>query len=329
MRFLPPRGDRPYLSLFAPREEAAMPHTEQVRRILSNYEGESPGVLANLARILGHGALGGTGRLVILPVDQGFEHGPHRSFLPNPEAFDPLYHFGLAIEAGLSAYAAPPGFLEAGAAKHAGEVPLILKCNSSDGLGGPADPWPAVTATARDALRLGCCAVGFTIYPGSDHRNEQYGEARELIREARSLGLPAVIWSYPRGHGLTREAETALDVVAYAAHLAAELGAHVIKVKPPKAVLGKEDARKAYEKHPVRMDSLADRVRHVVQCAFQGRRLVVFSGGEAKSAADILEEARQIRAGGGTGSIIGRNTFQRPRAEALKLLADVVDAYRG
>jgi class I fructose-bisphosphate aldolase len=304
-----------------------MAHSDAVRRILSWYQGESPAVLGNLARILNHGKLGGTGRLVILPVDQGFEHGPHRSFLPNPDAFDPLYHFGLAIEAELSAYAAPPGFLEAGAGIHAGEVPLILKCNSSDGLGSPDEPWPAVTATARDALRLGCSAVGFTIYPGSGRRNEQYGEVRELIHEARDLGMPTVIWSYPRGAGVAKDAETALDVVAYGAHVAAELGAHIVKVKPPKAMVAKDDAKKVYEKHPVKMDTLADRVRHVVKSTFNGRRLVVFSGGEAKGAADILEEAKQIRAGGGSGSIIGRNTFQRPRAEAVKLLSEVVAVY--
>ncbi|MCK6481887.1 MAG: class I fructose-bisphosphate aldolase [Planctomycetaceae bacterium] len=306
-----------------------MPNSDRVRQILSWYRGENPGVLANLARMLNHGVLGGTGKMVILPVDQGFEHGPHRSFLPNAAGMDPLYHFGLAIESGCNAYAAPPGFLEAGAAEHAGEIPLILKCNSSDLLGGPSDAWSAVTATARDALRLGCAGVGFTIYPGSDHRNSQYGEVRELIAEARSLGIPTVIWSYPRGSGLAKDAETALDVVAYAAHVAAELGAHVIKVKPPKALLAREDARKVYEKHPVPMETLADRIRHVVQCCFAGRRVVIFSGGEAKGTGEILEEVRQIHAGGGFGSIMGRNSFQRPRAEALKLLADVMAIYGG
>ena len=305
-----------------------MAHTERVREILSWYSGESPAVLGNLARLLNHGALAGTGRMVILPVDQGFEHGPHRSFLPNPEGFDPLYHFGLAIESGCNAYAAPPGFLEAGAGIHAGEIPLILKCNSSDSLGGPDQPWPAITATARDALRLGCAAVGFTIYPGSGHRNEAVGQLRELIHEARDLGLPTVVWSYPRGGGVAKDAETALDVVAYGAHLAAQAGAHIVKVKPPKAMIGREDARKVYEKHPVKMDTLADRVRHVVQCTFGGRRIVIFSGGESKGTEELLEEVRGIHAGGGFGSIMGRNAFQRPRKEALKLLAGVVKIYR-
>ena len=286
-------------------------------------------MVSNLAGILNQGRLGGTGRLVILPVDQGFEHGPHRSFLPNPPAMDPNYHFDLAVEAGCNAYAAPLGFLEGGAAEHAGEVPLILKCNSSDGLGGPEDPWPAVTGGARDAARLGCAAVGFTIYPGSSHRNEQYGELRELVAEARSLGIPTVVWSYPRGSGLSKDAETALDVVAYAAHLAAELGAHVVKVKPPKALIARDDAKKIYDKHPVPMETLADRVRHVVHSTFAGRRLVVFSGGEAKGRDEILEEVRQVHRGGGTGSIMGRNSFQRPRADAVALLREVMAIYRG
>jgi class I fructose-bisphosphate aldolase len=305
-----------------------MANTERVREILGWYQGENPGVLQNLARILNHGTLGGTGRLLILPVDQGFEHGPDRSFLPNPAGYDPLYHFGLGIEAGCNAYAAPLGFLEAGAARHAGEIPLILKCNSSDSLGGPEEPWPALTGTARDALRLGCAAVGFTIYPGSGHRNGQYGEIRELAAEAKSLGLAVVVWSYPRGGGLSKDGETALDVVAYAAHLAAQLGAHVIKVKPPKDRIEKKENQAVYEKHPFPTKSLADRVRHVVRCCFDGRRLVVFSGGEAKESAAIVEEVRQIRVGGGSGSIIGRNSFQRPRAEALKLLADLAAVLR-
>ncbi|MHC4924437.1 MAG: class I fructose-bisphosphate aldolase, partial [Planctomycetota bacterium] len=234
----------------------------------------------------------------------------------------------LAIEAGCNAYAAPLGFIEAGAAIHAGEIPTILKCNNSDGVGGPADSWSAVTATPEDALRLGCAAVGFTIYPGSDHRNDMYGEVREMIHEARALGLASVVWSYPRGNGISKEGETSLDVVAYAAHIAAQLGAHVIKVKPPAARLEQDAAKKAYEKNPVPMETLADRVAHIVQSSFNGRRLVVFSGGAAKGYDEILEEVGQIHQGGGTGSIIGRNSFQRSREEGLKLLADVMAVYK-
>src|ERR1700736_1747671 len=130
--------------------------SDRTREILGWYRRESAGTLANLARVLNHGTLGGTGRMVILPVDQGFEHGPARSFAPNPAGYDPRYHFELAIEAGCNAYAAPLGFIEAGAVEFAGEIPLILKLNSHDLLTDERDPIPALTASVAEALRLGC-----------------------------------------------------------------------------------------------------------------------------------------------------------------------------
>jgi class I fructose-bisphosphate aldolase len=302
---------------------------EKVKQILSWYPSDNPGTLTNLARMLNHGTLGGTGKMVILPVDQGFEHGPHRSFAPNPPAYDPEYHFQLAIEAGCNAYAAPLGFIEAAAARFAGQIPLILKANSSDSLAKMAEPVPAVIASVKDALRLGCSAVGFTIYPGSGARNTMYEELRDLIAEAKDAGLPTVVWSYPRGGGVSKDGETAVDVVAYAAQLAAQLGAHVIKVKPPKEHVEQTEAKKVYEKYNVPIKTLADRVRHVVQSAFNGHRIVIFSGGEAKDASAIMEEIKGIRDGGGFGSIIGRNSFQRPKAEAIKLLRDVMNIYKG
>jgi class I fructose-bisphosphate aldolase len=302
--------------------------SERVKQILSWYPSDNPGTLTNLARMLNHGTLGGTGKMVILPVDQGFEHGPHRSFAPNPPAYDPDYHFQLAIDAGCNAYAAPLGFIEAGASRFAGEIPLILKVNSSDTLAKLAEPCPSVTGSVKDATRLGCCAVGFTIYPGSGARNVMYEELRELVAEAKAQGLPTVVWSYPRGGGISKDGETAVDVVAYAAQLAAQMGAHVIKVKPPKEYVEQAEAKKVYEKYSVPLKSLADRVRHVVQSAFNGHRIVIFSGGEAKDAAAIMEEIKGIRDGGGFGSIIGRNSFQRPKDEALKLLRDVMNIYK-
>jgi class I fructose-bisphosphate aldolase len=303
--------------------------TERVQQILSWYASDNPGVLTNLARMLSHGALGGTGKMVILPVDQGFEHGPHRSFAPNPPGYDPDYHFQLAIDAGCNAYAAPLGFLEAGAAKFAGQVPLILKLNNSDTLAKMDQPVSAVTGSVKDAVRLGCVAIGYTIYPGSGARNVQYENLRELVLEAKDHGLPTVVWSYPRGAGISKEGETAVDVCAYAAQIAAQLGAHVIKVKPPKENIEQAEAKKVYEKYNIPVKTLADRVRHVVQSAFNGKRVVIFSGGEAKDAAAILEEVRGIRDGGGFGSIMGRNAFQRPKDEALKLLKDVMSVYAG
>jgi class I fructose-bisphosphate aldolase len=263
-------------------------------------------------------------------VDQGFEHGPARSFAPNPDGYDPRYHFQLAIDAGCNAYAAPLGFLASGAAEFAGQIPLILKLNNSDSLYTGADPCPAVTASVRDALRLGCCAIGYTIYPGSANRNTMYQDLRELAEEAKAAGLAVVVWSYPRGSGLSKDGETAMDVTAYAAQIAAQMGAHIIKIKPPSAHLEQEAARKVYEKQKIPIATLPERVRHVVQSAFNGRRIVIFSGGPAKEDDEsVLAEIRAIHQGGGFGSIIGRNSFQRPRKKALDLLGRVMNIYLG
>ena len=301
--------------------------TQRVRKILAGYESDNPGTKGNLARILMHGRLGGTGKLVILPVDQGFEHGPARSFAPNPAAYDPHYHYQLAIDAGLSAYASTLGMLEAGADTFAGAIPTILKCNNANSLSTNKDQ--AVTASVGDALRLGCAAIGFTIYPGSEDQYELIEEIRELAEEAKTVGLAVVVWSYPRGGMITREGETAIDVCAYAAHLACQIGAHIIKVKPPTSALELEAAKKVYESKKIPIATMTERVSHVVQSCFNGRRLVVFSGGEAKDLDGLYNEIREIRDGGGTGSIIGRNTFQRPRAEALAMLDSIVKIYQG
>jgi class I fructose-bisphosphate aldolase len=302
----------------------------RVREILSWYSSDNPGTKTNLARLLNHGRLAGTGRLVILPVDQGFEHGPARSFAVNPPAYDPTYHFRLAIDAGCNAYAAPLGFLEAGAAEFAGEIPMILKMNNHDVLHDEKDPLSAVTASVKDAVRLGCVAVGFTIYPGSSQAQVMYQQCREMIEEAKDRGLAAVVWSYPRGSDISKAGETAVDVVAYAAQIAAQLGAHVIKVKPPTENIELAEAKKAYEKAGVPIGTLSERVRHVVQSAFDGRRIVIFSGGATRENDEaIFEECRGIRDGGGFGSIIGRNSFQRQRERALGFLDTVMKIYSG
>jgi class I fructose-bisphosphate aldolase len=304
--------------------------TDRVPEILSWYRGENPGVLSSLGRMLNHGRLAGTGKMIILPVDQGFEHGPARSFAPNPPAYDPRYHFQLAIDAGLSAYAAPLGFLEAAAAEFAGQVPLILKLNNHDLLQDEVDPLGAQTASVADALRLGCSAIGYTIYPGTRDRRLQYEQLQEIAREAKSVGLAVVVWSYARGAGLSKEGETALDVSAYAAQIAAQLGAHIIKVKLPSAHLEQDAARAVYEKYEIPREAMADRVRHIVQSAFNGRRIVIFSGGAKKDDENaIFEAARAIRDGGGFGSIIGRNTFQRDKADALHMLDAMIRIYTG
>ncbi len=303
--------------------------TTEVQKILSHYESDSPGTKSNLARILMNGKLGGTGKLLILPVDQGFEHGPARSFASNPESYDPHYHYSLAIEAGLSAYAAPLGMIEVGASKFAGAIPTILKVNSSNSLSSAKSvPYQAITASVRDALRLGCSAIGFTIYPGSDAAYDMMNEIRDMTEEAKAYGLAVVIWSYPRGGDISKAGETSIDTIAYGAHMAALLGAHIIKVKPPTDYLENVEAKKVYLEQRIPIDTLAQRVAHIKDSCFAGKRIIVFSGGANKSIDSIYEEAASIRDGGGNGSIIGRNSFQRPRAEALKMLSDVIDIYK-
>jgi class I fructose-bisphosphate aldolase len=301
--------------------------TDRVKQILSWYGSDNPGTKANLARMLNHGTLAGTGKMVILPVDQGFEHGALRSFQPNPDAYDPDYHVQLAIDSGCNAYAAPLGFIEQVADKFAGQIPLILKLNNSDTLA-KVDPCSAVTSTVKDAQRLGCGAIGYTIYPGSSLRNQMYEDLREIILEAKDAGIPSIVWAYPRGAGLSKEGETAVDVAAYAAHISAELGAHVIKIKPPTAHVEQAEAKKVIEKYNVPIKTLAERVRHCVQSAFNGKRIVIFSGGENRDTAGLLEDVKGLADGGAFGSIMGRNAFQRPRAEGMKLLHDVMDIFK-
>ncbi len=301
--------------------------TAKVRDIISYYDADSVGVRSNLARLLMHGELGGSGRLLILPVDQGFEHGPARSFSCNPAGYDPAYHYSLAIDCGLSALAAPLGFLESAACRYIYDVPTILKLNSSNVLS--RSPDQAITASVSDALRLGCVAVGYTIYPGADNQFSMMEDLRELIREAKSFGLAVVVWAYPRGGALEKSDETALDIVSYAAHMAALLGANVIKVKPPTDRLALSRAKAEYEKHSIRRASLSERVAHIMEVCFGGRRIVVFSGGDAKGDDALRDEVLQIRNGGASGSIIGRNAFQRPKEDAKRLLSDIIKIYKG
>ena len=303
--------------------------TPRVREILNWYGSDNPGVLTNMARMLNHGRLAGTGKLVILPVDQGFEHGPARSFAKNPDGYDPAYHVELAIESGCSAYAAPLGAIEAIARDYAGEIPLILKINNSETLYTNKAPISAVTSYIDDALRLGCVGIGFTIYPGSEERKTMYEEIARASSEAKAAGLVVIIWSYARGEQLSKDGETAIDVIAYSSHIAAQLGAHIIKVKPPTAHIEQAAAKKVYDEQGIKVSTMADRIRHVVQSSFAGKRIVIFSGGEAKSTEDLLKEVSEIAQGGGFGSIMGRNAFQRPRKEAIKLLQDVMDTFAG
>ena len=304
--------------------------TRAVQNILKNYESDNPGVKANLCRILMQGKLGGTGKMIILPVDQGFEHGPARSFAPNPAAYDPHYHYQLALDAGLNAYAAPLGMLEAGADTYAGQIPTILKVNSANSLipsEAPKDQ--AITASVDDALRIGASAIGFTIYPGSSCGLDMFEEISAMREEAAAKGIATVIWSYPRGEALDTAGETAIDIAAYAAQIAALLGAHIIKIKLSTDHLSLPAAKKVYEDEKIDISTQAARVADCVNACLGGRRIVVFSGGSKKGADSVYDDARAIRDGGGNGSIIGRNSFQRDRKDALEMLGKLVEIYKG
>lgn len=304
-----------------------MKNSKRVDEIISWYGHENEGTKENIERLLNTGYLAGTGKLVILPVDQGFEHGPSKSFVPNPDAFDPDYHFNFAIEAGCNAYAAPLGFIEHGAKKYSKQLPLILKLNNSDSLYS-GDPVQVMTSTVDDAVRLGCAAVGFSIYPGSNSSPKMYSELRQITIEAKSKGLAVVVWSYPRGGNLNKEDEAAFDVVSYAAHIAAQMGANIIKIKPPTSHVSKKDILNILTSHNVKLENLSDRISHCIQSSFNGKRIVIFSGGAAKEKKEILSEIREIAKGGGFGSIVGRNSFQRPFSEGVSLMREIMDIYK-
>lgn len=298
-----------------------------VDKILSHYESDNAQTKKNLHKILMHGRLGGTGKLVILPVDQGFEHGPARSFAINPDAYDPHYHFKLGIESGCSAYAAPLGALEAGYKTFKGQIPTILKMNSSNSLhNNKRAPDQAITASVADAVRLGCAAIGYTIYPGSDQALEQMEEFQRLSSEAKANGIASVLWMYVRGGDVTKEGELAIDNIAYGAHMGCLLGAHIIKVKLPSDFVENSEAQKVFGN--IDISTQEARVREVVRSCFNGRRMVVFSGGGKKGEDGVLQDARDIKNGGGNGSIIGRNSFQRPFEDGKKLLVDIMDIYK-
>ena len=299
-------------------------------QILSWYPQLNEAQKERFLRIIEYGRIGGSGKFVILPVDQGFEHGPGRSFEANDDGYDPCYHARLAIEAGCNAYAAPLGAIEAAYdILQRAKIPTILKVNSHDlMMPDSSDPFPAVTSWVEDAQELGCAAVGFTIYPGSLHSREMYQQVRELVRDAKKTGLLVVLWAYPRGSGLpSKEAETALDVVCYAVHIACQLGAHIIKCKPttPLIALAENIKRGLYKN--IALDSLSARTKMVIKSAFQGHRVVIHSGGEAKKEEEVLAEVRQLKEGGSFGSIVGRNAFQRPKEEGISLLHKIQDIY--
>jgi class I fructose-bisphosphate aldolase len=300
----------------------------EIDNILKNYASDNTAVQNNLRKILNHGALGGTGRMVILPVDQGFEHGPDKSFAPNPLGYNPVYHYEVAVETGLSAFAAPLGMLEV--IGNNPQIPTILKMNSAALLtSSNIDPNQAITATVDDAIRMGCSAIGYTIYPGSDYFYDMVNKLAPIATAAKQAGLVVVVWSYPRGNGIIKGFEAALDISNYAAHIAALCGAHIIKVKIPDAKIMQKDLQDNSElTAAIENNDKQHMVRLVVRSCFAGKRLVVFSGGATKQKSNLIEEVKAIKNGGGNGSIIGRNAFQRNKTEAIEILNEIIEIYK-
>jgi class I fructose-bisphosphate aldolase len=279
--------------------------------------GLSPGKHTRLARVLyQHGV--GNGTALVLPYDQGLEHGP-RDFFAHPSAGDPAYIMRLALEGGFNAVAVQIGIAEKYAADLGGQVPLLLKLNGKTELPDADAPLSPLTATVEDAVRLGADAVGYTLYVGSSRQDEDFTQFRRVRADADRLGMPVVVWAYPRGSAVARAGgQNSLYAVDYAARVAAELGADVVKVNFPDPT-ARDGVRPEYD----RDFSPQEAVRRVVASA--GRALVLLSGGEKDDDDAVLGRTRLALQAGATGVIYGRNVWQREHSDALRLIAALRD----
>jgi class I fructose-bisphosphate aldolase len=280
----------------------------------------SPGKRTRLRRLLyefgpGHGTL------LFLPIDQGVEHGP-RDFFPNPASKDPEYQFRLAAEAGYSALACGYGMASKYYPDYAGQVPLILKLNSKTEIPPSDEAFSPCHATVEDAVRLGADAVGYTLYVGSPKQEEDFIQVGQVRRDCDRFGMPLVIWAYPRGRDIEkvggRDSFYAID---YAARVAMEMGADVVKLNMPKLNPEKDkDSPAPYNEGRFTQE---EAIRHAVESA--GRALVVLSGGSKVDDDKLLEQTRMIMEAGGSGVIFGRNVWQRDWNDALKIIQQIKD----
>lgn len=284
--------------------------------------GLGPGKLTRLKRLLyKHGPGGGT--LLVLPIDQGLEHGPV-DFFPNPDSLDPQYQYDLASEGKFSAIALHIGLAEKYFHEYAGDVPLILKLNGKTTIPGDAQAFSPLTGTVEDAVRLGADAVGYTIYVGSPAQDRDFLQFLEVRRESQRLGMPLIVWAYPRGEAVAKKGgKESLYAIDYAARVAHELGADVVKLNYP--VASEKDADSPPPYNTLRL-APSDAFRKVVQSA--GRSLVLVSGGERVADAELLSKVRASMDAGATGIIFGRNLWQRPKAEALRLTRELHAIFR-
>jgi fructose-bisphosphate aldolase, class I len=284
--------------------------------------GLSPGKRTRLKHLLhDHGPGGGT--LLILPIDQGLEHGPV-DFFVNPDALDPEYQFRLAREANFSAIALHIGLAEKYYHRYAGEVPLILKINGKTSIPSDAQSFSALTGTVEDAVRLGADAVGYTVYVGSPAQDRDFAQLQGVRADCDRFGMPLIIWAYPRGEAVAKKGgKESLYAIDYAARVALELGGDVVKVNYPVASEKDQESPPPYNALTLDPDAAFQKV---VRSA--GRALVLVSGGEKVIDEELLRKVRSSMDAGATGIIFGRNLWQRPWAEAIALTRELHAIFR-
>src|SRR5919199_975728 len=278
----------------------------------------SPGKRTRLRRLL-YEFGPGEGTLLFLPIDQGIEHGP-RDFFPNPASKDPEYQFRLAAEAGYSAIACEIGLASKYYPAYAGQVPLILKLNAKSDVPPADEAFSPCNADVEDAVRLGADAVGYTLYFGSPRQDDDLIQLRKVRQDCDRFGMPLVIWAYPRGRDIEKKGgRDSFYAIDYAARLAMEMGADVVKLNMPKLNPEKEkDPPPPYNGGGFPQE---DAIRHCVESA--GRSLVVLSGGSKVDDDRLLEQTRFIMEAGGSGVIFGRNVWQREWSEALEIIEQI------
>ena len=278
----------------------------------------SPGKRTRLRRLLFEFGPG-NGTLMLLPIDQGIEHGP-RDFFPNPASKDPEYQFRLAAEAGYSALACQIGLAEKYYPDYAGQVPLILKVNGKTDVPSSDDALSTTNASVEDAVRLGADAVGYTLYVGSPRQDADLHQLKGVREDCDRYGMPLVIWAYPRGSAIeSKGGRDSFYAIDYGARMAMEMGADVVKLNFPKYPGEKDsDSPAPYNEIDI---PISDAVGHVVASA--GRSLVVLSGGSKADDEVVLGHTRTVMQAGGSGVIFGRNVWQREWSEALEIIEQI------
>ena len=292
----------------------------RVKRPTLNDLHLSTGKRTRLNRLLyKYGPANGT--LLLLPLDQGLEHGP-RDFFPNPPSKDPDFQLRLAREGGFSGIVFQIGIAEKYMNAYAGDVPLVLKLNGKTEIPSDKQPLSPLLASVEDAVRLGADAVGYTLYVGSPLQSEDFNQFRKVREDAERFGMPTVVWAYPRGEAIdAKGGRDSVYAVDYAARVANELGADIVKVNVPKVNPEKDGA--APKPYNTMQPTVAEAVEMVVSSA--GRTLVLFSGGEMQGEGDVIQKARVAMESGATGLIFGRNVWQRPYDDALALSRQILE----